>query len=192
MHTSRFLLCFLLLSATTAAQELTDADKALIQKIQEAGGQAMPLAKNDARLTVAFHLSDKDVTDDTLAILKDAASIHSLNLRGTKITDAGLAHIAGLNGLTRLHLEKTAVTDAGLAHIAALPALEYLNLYETKVTDAGLPHLAGIKSLRRLFVWQSGITEAGEETLKAANAEIQIVPDFRRDREREIAEAGRA
>ncbi|MFN9822523.1 MAG: hypothetical protein ACK58J_00090, partial [Planctomyces sp.] len=68
MHSSRFLLCFLLLSATTAAQELTDADKALIQKVQE----------------------------------------------------------------------------------------------------------------------------AGEETLKAANAELQIVPDFRRDREREIAEAGRA
>ncbi|MFN5315624.1 MAG: hypothetical protein ACK5FF_14315, partial [Planctomyces sp.] len=153
MHSSRFLLCFLLLSATTAAQELTDADKALIQKVQEAGGQAMPLAKNDTRLTVAFHLADKDVTDDTLAMLKDAASIHSLNLRGTKITDAGLAHLAGLKGLTRLHLEKTAVTDAGLAHLAALPALEYLNLYETKVTDAGLPHLAGIKSLRRLFVW---------------------------------------
>ena len=81
MQTSRFLLCFLFLSATAVAQEISDADKALIQKIQEAGGQAMPLAKNDARLTVAFHLSDKDVTDDTLALLKDAASIHSLNLR---------------------------------------------------------------------------------------------------------------
>ena len=104
MTTTRLMLCFLMLTSAAVAQDLSDADKALVQKIQDAGGQAMPLAKNDLRLTVAFHLADREINDETLAILKDAASIHSLNLRGTKITDAGLAHLSGLSGLTRLHL----------------------------------------------------------------------------------------
>ena len=43
MQTSRFLLCFLFLSATAVAQEISDADKALIQKIQEAGADAIEL-----------------------------------------------------------------------------------------------------------------------------------------------------
>ena len=153
MRLSGILLAVVLIPGFAVAQEeLSEADKQLIQAIQAAGGQAMPLAKNDARLSVAFHLSDKEITDETLAILKDAASIQSLNLRGTKITDAGLAHLAGLKGLTRLHLEKTAVTDAGLVHLAGLQALEYLNVYETKVTDAGLVPLGGIKADRKSVV----------------------------------------
>ena len=139
MKISGTLLAMLVLSGVALAQEeLTDADKQLITAIQAAGGQAMPLAKNDARLSVAFHLSDKEITDETLSVVKDAANIYSLNLRGTKITDAGLAQLTGLKGLAKLHLEKTAVTDAGLAHLSSLPLLEYLNVYETKVTDAGL------------------------------------------------------
>ena len=41
------------------ADDPTDADKALIEAVQAAGGQAMQLAKNDSRLTIAFHLSDQ-------------------------------------------------------------------------------------------------------------------------------------
>ncbi len=108
MKISGTLLAMLVLSGVALAQEeLTDADKQLIQAIQDAGGQALPLAKNDARLSVAFHLSDKEITDETLAVVKDAANVYSLNLRGTKITDAGLAQLTGLKGLAKLHLEKT-------------------------------------------------------------------------------------
>ena len=50
MKFSGTLLALLVLSGVALAQEeLTDADKQLIQTIQYACGQAMPLAKNDAR-----------------------------------------------------------------------------------------------------------------------------------------------
>jgi hypothetical protein len=113
------LICSLILATGAVAQdELSEADKQLVAAVREAGGQAMQLAKNDTRLTVAFHLSDKEIGDQTLALLKDAPNLYSLNLRGTKVTDAGLQQIAGLKSLVRLHLEKTAVTDAGLDHLA--------------------------------------------------------------------------
>ena len=53
------LLCAAVLTIVSAtAQELSDADKALIKAVRDAGGQAMQLAQNDTRLTIAFHLSD--------------------------------------------------------------------------------------------------------------------------------------
>ena len=140
------LLCTLICcNVAVAQQEGSEVDQKLIEAVQAAGGQAMPLAKNDARLQVAFHLADKEITDDVLTVVAGKTSVQSLNLRGTKITDAGLVHLAGMTGLQRLHLEKTAVTDAGLAHLAGLEALEYLNLYETSVTDAGLESLKSLK-----------------------------------------------
>jgi len=81
----------LLLAVPTVADDPSDADKALIEAVQAAGGQAMQLAKNDARLTIAFHLSDKEITDGTLDLFKDAGNVYSLNLRGTQVTDAGVA-----------------------------------------------------------------------------------------------------
>ena len=114
MKLTSFLLT-LLIGNLALGQELSDADLALIKAVREAGGQAMQLAQNDTRLTVAFHLSDKDTTDDTLKIFASAGNVYSINLRGTKVTDAGMAHLKGLKDLVRLHLEKTAVTDAGIA-----------------------------------------------------------------------------
>ena len=60
------------------ADELSDTDKALIQAVRDAGGQAMQLAKNDTRLTIAFHLSDKEIVDDTLKILTGANNVYCM------------------------------------------------------------------------------------------------------------------
>ncbi len=145
-----------------------------IAEIEKAGGTVRPIAKDAAEKEAAFHLAGKDVTDESLAHLKDVPGLVWLNLRGTKVTDAGLAQLAGLKSLTQLHLEKTAITDAGLAHLAGLENLEYLNLYETKVTDAGLEHLKNLKKLKKLYVWQTGVTKEGAAKLKESLAELYI------------------
>ncbi len=160
-------------------------DPALVEKIQELGGQIMRVAANDPGVEVAFHLgrnqnglrqldatnSDGTPTaslDDELAVLQGLEPLVSLHLGGTDVTDEGLRHLTGLKSLARLHLEKTKVSDAGLAHLAALENLSYLNLYQTDVTDAGLAHLEGLKSLRSLYLWQSKVTPEGAERLRAA------------------------
>ncbi len=123
---------------------LSNAEKAAVAAIKKLGGSVLEVAQNDARIDVAYHLTDGKVGDKHLAPLKQLKHVHSLNLRGTEITDGGLASIAGLTSLERLHLEKTKVTDAGLAHLKGLANLQYLNIYGTAVTDAGLKHVSGL------------------------------------------------
>ena len=159
---------------STALPSIHAADSKLVKAIENAGGQAMPVAQDDPHLTVAFHLSDKKTTDETLALLKGSADIVELNLRGTDITDAGLPHIASLKSLKKLHLEKTKVTDAGLKQLAGLDSLEYLNLYGTEITDAGLETLKTIKSLKKVFLWQTKVTDAGQSALEISLANAYV------------------
>jgi len=104
--------------------------------------------------------------DAALAQLKDAASLVSLNLAGTKFSGASLANLKSLTNLAQLHLEHTQVQDADLANVSGLVRLTYLNLYDTPITDAGLDHLKGLTNLRNLHLWQTRVTEAGAAALQ--------------------------
>jgi mono/diheme cytochrome c family protein len=166
-------------SASTDSQTAAAADPVLpgdfkpgpaedpaIAALAEAGIDVRPLAQNTPWREANFRLLGTNVTDETIAPLKDITSLTELNLASTRITDAGLTVLKGLPYLTRLHLELTGVTDRGLAEVAALTNLVYLNLYGTPVTDAGLSHLHGLKHLKRLYVWQSQVTTAGASELE--------------------------
>jgi len=150
------------------------AEQKAIAKFAEAGIEIRPIAANVPWREVNFRLHGTNVTDTTLAPLKDVLSLVHLNLAATKITDAGLAHVKGLTNLIRLHLELTQVTDAGLAHLKGLKNLTYLNLYGTPVTDTGLEHLKGLTQLKNLYVWQSKVTEEGVANLKKSLPKLDI------------------
>ena len=104
--------------------------------------------------------------DAALAQLKDAASLVSLNLAGTKFSGASLANLKSLTNLAQLHLEHTQVHDSDLAYLSGLVRLTYLNLYDTPITDAGLEHLKGLTNLRNLHLWQTQVTDAGAAALQ--------------------------
>ena len=145
-----------------------------IAKLEAAGASVRPIAMNVNWQEANLGLLGTNVTDATLAAVKDIPTLVHLNLRGTKITDAGLAHLQGLTNLLELHLEKTAITDAGLAHLKKLVNLTYLNLYATKVSDAGLKELNGLADLRNVYLWQSQVTSNGVNALKAALPQARI------------------
>lgn len=150
-------------------------EAAAVAKIEEAGGTVRKIAQSVEWREVAYHLSDKEVTDEALAPLADVPELTWLYLQGTKISDAGLKHIAGIKTLTKLHLEKTEIGDDGLVHLKGLDKLEYLNLYGTKVTDKGLEHLSEMKSLKKLYLWQSAATAEGVNKLKESLTETEVV-----------------
>ena len=155
--------------------QILRADEAsAIKSIEEAGGTVRVIAADSEDKEAAFHLSDKDITDASLASLKEVGSLVTLNLRGTKVTDDGLKHVGELKTLKKLHLEKTEIGDAGVAHLAGLENLEYLNLYGTRVTDEGLSKLANLKQLKRLYLWKSQATEAGANKLKESLPELYV------------------
>jgi Planctomycete cytochrome C len=112
--------------------------------------------------------------DGALAKLKDAASVVSLNLAGTKFSSASLANLKSLTNLARLNLEHTQIHDADLANIGGLVRLTYLNLYDTPITDAGLEHLKALTNLRNLHVWQTQVTEAGAAALHKSLPDCDI------------------
>jgi cellulose synthase/poly-beta-1,6-N-acetylglucosamine synthase-like glycosyltransferase/Leucine-rich repeat (LRR) protein len=105
--------------------------------------------------------SSTRVTDGGLSqLLEPAAGLQYLDLYGTNVTDATLALLKNKQGLDNLFLGGTQVTDAGVANLQNLPNLEHLDLGGTQVTDAGLLTLQG-KKLFDLRLKKTGITGAG-------------------------------
>ena len=144
----------------------TETELKAIAELAKLGVAADPIAMNTQARKASFRQQGTNVTDATLAPLKQMTSLVELNLASTKITDAGLENIVGLTNLMTLHLENTVVTDAGLKHLKGLTNLTYLNLYGTSVSDAGLDHLRGLVYLRNLYLWQTKVTDQGVATLQ--------------------------
>ena len=144
----------------------TAEEQKAVEKLQAAGINVLPVAMNLNWKDANLSLLGTNVTDATLAQLKDIKGLVNLNLRNTKITDAGLVHLKALPNLISLNLAGTAVTDAGLKNLTGLSKLEYLNLYGTAVGDAGLAHLQDLKSLKALYLWQTKVTDAGVAALQ--------------------------
>ena len=156
------------------AAERSDAEKEAIKEIEQAGGSAREIARNDDRLDVNFQLAGDKIGDEHLAPVARLSKVYEVRLGRTKISDAGLAHLAGLKSVERLHLENTQVSDAGLEHLKGLEKLVYLNLYGAQISDAGLQHLTGLKDLKNLYVWQTKVTEAGIAQLKQSLPDLNV------------------
>lgn len=149
-------------------------EAAALAKLEAAGVAVRPIAMNLKWREANFRMLGTNVTDETIAPVRDVLPLVELNLAGTRVTDAGLQPVEALTSLLALHLEHTKITDAGLAHLKNLSHLGYLNLFDTAVTDAGLENLKGLKSLKRLYVWETKVTEAGAAELKKAIPGLQI------------------
>ncbi|MBI3191596.1 MAG: hypothetical protein HYZ36_02945, partial [Pedosphaera parvula] len=119
--------------ALPPAPKQTAAELKAIAQIEKLGVSVRPIAINVGWRQANFRSVAGNVTDATIAPLKDIATLTDLNLGGTSITDAGLAHLKDLANLTRLHLENTKITDTGLASLKGLTKLTYLNLFGTAV-----------------------------------------------------------
>ena len=85
------------------------------------------------------------VNNDIESLVKQHATLTSLNLRETNITDEGLVALAPylLENLTSLDLSDTHITGEGFAALAPhLGNLTFLGLQDTNITDEGLKALA--------------------------------------------------
>jgi mono/diheme cytochrome c family protein len=159
----------------------TAAESGAVTKLESSGVPVRPIAMNMNWREANFHTQGTNVTDGTLAPLKDVVTLVDLNLAGTRVTDAGLTGLDGLTNLVTLHLEHTKVTDAGLAHLKNLTHLSYLNLFDTSVTDKGLEQLKGLSNLKHLYVWQTKVTDQGVTDLQKALPKVQIYRGWEND-----------
>lgn len=154
-----------------------DDRESAVARLKERGVLVLPVAQDDPRLDISFHLVTDEVKDADLEPLAAFGpdDVYQVNLRGTMITDAGLAHLSKLTGLERLHLERTKVTDAGLAHLKDLKQVAYLNLYGAEaITDAAAEHLTELRGLKKLYLWQTKVTDDGQAVIQAGLPECKI------------------
>ena len=136
-----------------------------------------------------LRLGGYEINDDTLAVVKQLASLTGLTIDEAAITDAGLTRIAGLpleeinftrcysitdeafrhfggfKALRQLSLRGIPLTGSGLAHLGETSKLAVLRLNETGVNDTGLEHLRRLKHLTRLELRQTQITDAAVDVL---------------------------
>ncbi len=145
-----------------------------IKQITARGGRVNVLAQNTDEKVVSFHLSDKPIDDEALALVRKLRNVVEINARGTKITDEGVKQLVGLPNLQKLNLAQTGVTDAALIYLVPHTKLSYLNLYGTKVTDKGIDVLANLTSLKNLYLWQTGASEEGAEELESQLTGLEV------------------
>jgi len=78
------------------------------------------ILKQKADVTI-LEMGNKDVTDDTLALLGDLPNLKELTLNDSSVTDAGLAKLAQLSRLESLRIARTQVTAEGVRSFLAAP-----------------------------------------------------------------------
>ena len=78
------------------------------------------ILKNKADVAI-LEMGNKDVTDDTLAILGELPKLKELTLNDSSVTDAGLAKLAHLPQLESLRIARTQVTAEGVRAFLAAP-----------------------------------------------------------------------
>jgi hypothetical protein len=149
-------------------------EAAAVEALTKFGVEPRAIAQGSPWKEANFRLKGAEVTDASIAPLKNLKSVVELRLGNTKIGNAGLAVVSELPYLQVLSLELTEVSDAGLDHIRSLSNLVYLNLYGTKVTDAGIAKLTGLKHLRNLYLWQTQVTADGVKKLQEALPGVDI------------------
>ena len=183
----RFLLLGLILGSVVGCGEddpLTEEQKKIKQELKDEGVMVHGIEVLDVDLRgskkvtpellkkiISFgkisylNLSDSNITDEGMAILKDATSVETIFLTGTKITDAGLESLANLSGLIILHLPDT-ITDEGFKFVGEITTLKTLSAERCQITDAGMAHLVNMSELRWLKINHTAIGDKGLDAIK--------------------------
>ena len=78
------------------------------------------ILKNKADVAI-LEMGNKDVTDDTIAMLGELPKLKELTLNDSSVTDAGLAKLAHLPQLESLRIARTQVTVEGVRAFLAAP-----------------------------------------------------------------------
>lgn len=89
------------------------------------------------------------ISDDGLAVLKDAHELAELELIRVPVTDAGFEHLKSSRSLAELLVGHAPITGAGLRHLENVPIVR-LSIHSRTVTGEGLRALLSLSSLKEI------------------------------------------
>lgn len=117
----------------------------------------------DAKNLKTLELDGCRLADGDLEYLRPLQNLESLSIRNIPITDEGLRALTGLTKLRELNLNHTKVEGTGAG--ALPPSVVGLNLVFSEVTEQGVATIAKRTSLERLFLGGPQITDAAVDDL---------------------------
>ncbi len=123
-----------------------------------------------------IHVSDSNLTDESLVLLSLLPAIRDLSLQSNHFTDSGLARMSGQNRIERLFvgLGKSRFTDTGVVHLAEFDQLKALDLQGSVVSMQMLQQLARSPKLKRISLDVSGLPNPDLEELKRTRPDLKI------------------
>lgn len=120
--------------------------------------------------------TDKAISAEGLAYLKNAPNLKRLSLVDCNIDESMLSEICKIPKLTQLNVSgNQLIDDRCMEKIAReLPQLEELALDKTRVTSTGLRRLLGLNLLRKLGLRSLGLTDSDLPLLSKFKGEIYV------------------
>ena len=145
-----------------------------LMALQDIGAKVYPLAQESPFLSVNFS-GQQGLTTKQLNQLKTIKEqlVH-LDLSQSELKDEDLAIVKDLPHLQKLYIQQTDISNEGLVHLKDLQYLEYLNAYATKIDDEGLSTIAHLPRLKKLFLWQTVVTDTAIATIQQARPHLEI------------------
>ncbi len=116
------------------------------------------------------------MNDEDLKVLQHIAQhLVILDLTNSQVTDEGLAMLKKFPNLKKLVLEGSQkVTSAGIRHLASIPSLELLNLIRVELDDSVVDDLAKMIGLQQIYLYQTGLSSDAIQKLKDARPRIFV------------------
>ncbi len=163
-------------AATTSASQDANLKSAIadLQKKYPGAAQFESLGSDNITFT-AVSMRGKYADDDAVKLGPVLGHLISADFSATEVTDRTVALLKEAKILKSLRLSETKITDAAAPNLAALASLESLNLYGTAVSDATIQQLTALPKLKKLYVWQTKITPAAIEEFKKKAPQCQVI-----------------
>lgn len=131
---------------------------ALVEKLREKGLTVRVMLHQPVMLDVTLPaqsgVSMKEIQNELGAVAKNVVW---LNLSDNDLKEDDLAVLKQMTNLEKLRLEKNPVTDGIGDLLANMKYLQAVNLNETQLSDSGLARLQQHPSLKRIYSWKTAV-----------------------------------
>jgi uncharacterized membrane protein len=145
----------------------------VISDLYKSGINAIPVSAKTPWIDVSF--SNKTGIKSSLKKLKNIAkNVTEIDLSNTDISDRDIKMLKQFKNLKKVNLSGSRVGNKGINYLQSLNKLTHLNLYKTQVGNKCLVHLSEIKSLEKVYLWQTKIDKITAEKWAKNNPSIDI------------------
>jgi uncharacterized membrane protein len=147
------------------ANEPSSPDWNLVKVLIKKGVSITAVAQGSNFLSVSLISTPGEASSLLPALIPLRQHVIWIKLSDCEVGDGAIVMLKQFNKLTRLSLDNTKITDVGLAEVASLPELVSLNLKGTPVTKDGIRKLSKLNKLRDLYLYQTKIAIADHQEL---------------------------